>query len=408
MRPVRIQFILLFLAAVLLGTVPAVHAQEAAPIMDQEIAYFFGDNLTFQAFLNPELDVAEVALIIDLVGAPLTIVVEGLEIEGGVAIYRHDLGTQPIPAFSTLKYRYRLTLADETITESKTFSFLYADNRFNWDTLQEGSFRVHWYAGDLAFAQEILDAAEMGVENTREVLQAILSGPVDIYIYGSFDEYQFARGELGQRWAGGHADPQFNLVLLSLPPGPEQSLQIERKIPHEIAHIALYQAAPDGYANIPTWLNEGFASLMETFPNPDYRFLVTQAQENGTLIPIADLCPPFPRDASRALLSYAESTEFLRFIQSAYGPAGIRALVAAYAGGAGCEQGTRTDPINLSLSELENQWVGAPIQANPIAPEAEAVQPWLVVAALTIAGPVILIFTTLSRRQNKPAQPGGA
>ena len=84
-------------------------------------------------------------------------------------------------------------------------------------------------------------------------------------------------------------------VVLALPPGPEQALWMQQRLPHEIMHVALFQATDLGYENLPIWLSEGLASLVELYSNPDYRFMLDYAVENEELLPILSLCQGFPR-----------------------------------------------------------------------------------------------------------------
>jgi len=196
---------------------------------------------------------------------------------------------------------------------------------------------------------------------------------------------------MGPAWAGGHADPETGLVIVSLPPGENQDLEVERKIPHEIAHLMLYQATGKGFANLPTWLNEGFASTQERSPNPDYPFLISSTVQKGTLIPLTALCQPFPPDAAGAVLSYAEATAFVRYLQDRFGQEGVRAVVNAYANGASCELGTNVDPVNLPLSQLEVEWREGALAENVTLTAFREFVPWLILLGAIIAGPMLVV-----------------
>jgi hypothetical protein len=319
----------------------------------------------------------------------------------GTFEFTHRIEERFIQAFSTVEFRFLATLAGGAVQGSDIYTFYYEDNRFAWQVLEAAPFRVHWYAGDTAFAQAALDAAQAGMARATAMLAGGALEQVEIYIYGSLADYQFMRGQMRQLWAGGHADPAAGLVMVSLSPGAEQQIEIERKIPHEVGHLVLYQAAGAGFWNLPAWLNEGFASLMETFPNPDYAFLVSSAQADGTLLGLADLCEAFPRDASGALMAYAEATSFVGFVEMRYGSAGMRALVGAYANGAGCETGPAVAPFGSSLAALEREWqAGIPQSAAP-APSLDyaALTPWLVITAAALVGPWVLLAGTLLRQR---------
>ena len=56
------------------------------------------------------------------------------------------------------------------VIDGPTKSLDYVDDRFPWQVKQEALFRVHWYQGDLTFAQKALDAAQSGLERIRSIL----------------------------------------------------------------------------------------------------------------------------------------------------------------------------------------------------------------------------------------------
>jgi hypothetical protein len=129
---------------------------------------------------------------------------------------------------------------------------------------------------------------------------------------------------------------------------------MKRYIPHEITHLLVYQAVtPAGYGYVPEWLNEGLATANEQLPTPEFATTLEEARVTGQLLSLEDLCVPFPPDAT--YLAYAQSGSVVQFIREQYGAEKIRALLAAYANGAGCESGVR-DTLNVSLSGLDTAW----------------------------------------------------
>jgi len=152
----------------------------------------------------------------------------------------------------------------------------------------------------------------------RLLLLPVPSG-LDIYIYADSRTLQSALSPNSESWVAGHAEPDLGVIVVALPPGPDQRLLIQQRIPHELMHVLLYQSTDPGYANLPIWLSEGLASLVELYPNSDYQVLLENAVEKDSLIPMAALCPSFPRQASSALLSYAQAASFTRFLHNSYG-----------------------------------------------------------------------------------------
>jgi len=179
--------------------------------------------------------------------------------------------------------------------------------------------------------------------------------PIVIFIYSSEEELQSTLASVGQTWVGCHADPELGSVVVALPPGVDQSLDIQRLIPHEITHILLYRFMGAEYQYLPAWFNEGIASQMEFFSRPDYDLILEKADKDKGLIPFAHICVAFPADTDLALLSYAQSDSLLDYIQRNFGIAGVQAMISSYDQGVSCERGVEV-ALGMTLEELEKDW----------------------------------------------------
>jgi hypothetical protein len=194
-------------------------------------------------------------------------------------------------------------------------------------------------------------------------------------------------------------------MVVSLPRGPEQHLEMERQIPHELMHLLLYQWLGVGYGNLPAWLNEGLASVAELYPNPDYLTLLSKANDEDKLLPITSLCQTFPRDASGAFLAYAQATSFTRYLHQQYGSTGLEKLARAYADGLSCERGVQT-ALDSTLPQLERSWRGEAFREDALLQVLTNLAPWLV---LLLALVVPLSFVLLgSKRKSTPHVSGSS
>jgi hypothetical protein len=162
---------------------------------------------------------------------------------------------------------------------------------------------------------------------------------------------------------------------------------MDQRIPHELLHILLFQTTGAGFYNLPTWLSEGLASNAELYPNPDYHLLLDNAVENDTLLPISLLCETFPRDASNAILSYAQSASFTSYLYRTYGKSGLQDLVGAYANGLDCENGAQV-AVGKSLSELDRNWQSEELSTNVVLSTMNNILPWLILLLTVLAVPV--------------------
>lgn len=347
---------LILLILLLIITTPlSVQAEDSVEILDEKVEYTFGGELIFQIEIESEVPVSQITLVLQATGIP-SFVGEVLFISPGQAQFVYDLAQRPLPAFSSITYSYHLTLENGESIETPGYSFTYLDNRYNWQELIEEPFNIYWYEGEIILAQEVLDAAVSGLDQVLELLQQPAEyKPIVIFIYSSEEELQSTLASVGQTWVGGHADPALGSIVVSLPPGVDQSLEIQRLIPHEITHILLYRFMGNEYQYLPAWFNEGLASQMEAFSHPDYDLVLEKAEGERGLIPFAHLCTAFPVDSDLALLSYAQSNSLLDYIQREYGVTGIQAMIFAYDQGVSCERGVEV-ALGITLEELENDW----------------------------------------------------
>jgi hypothetical protein len=160
---------------------------------------------------------------------------------------------------------------------------------------------------------------------------------------------------VGQSWVSGHADPARGSIVVALPPAVSQPLEIQRLIPHEIAHILLYRFMGAEFEYLPAWLSEGLSSQMEIYSLPEYDLVVQRAYEGRDLIPFAHLCQAFPSDVELAFQAYAQADALVDYIQQEYGVTGLQSMIYAYDQGVSCERGVEVS-LGITLQELEKDW----------------------------------------------------
>ena len=348
-------------------------AADAWQVSPEGVVYTFGEQVTLQAHLEGETAINEVQAFLRSEGDTVTYSGPAV-LQDGLITYHHDLTAEPLRAFAAVEYWFRLTPQSGEPYLSETNTFYYEDNRFNWQEHASETFVVHWYEGDLDFAQDLLNAAEAGLARAQGMLALENIQPVDIYVYASGVEMQSTLRLGGLRWIAGHADPDLGVAVVSLPAGPDQRSEIERQIPHEVMHLLLYQSVGQVYYTLPVWLKEGLASANEMRPNPDYYVILSKAVEQDTLIPMAALCQSFPQD-NNVYLAYAQSDSFIRYLYQQYGQSGMQRLVESYASGEGCETGSILS-LGLSLNELEQDWRTTALNDNLLEMAVKALLPW--------------------------------
>jgi hypothetical protein len=394
----RMILCLAFLAPVTLPRRAAAQASEITPAVE----YTFGGQMSFRLNFTPETPIRAAQVFLRSAGDAQTLSGD-LLIGEADAVYVQDLTNQPLRAFSPVEYWFHITPQTGEAYYTEKQSFLYLDNRFQWQTLEDELFRVHWYSGDAAFGQSLMDAAHAGLDRAEKLLKLGERQPVDIYVYASGKELQSTLRLGGLNWVAGHADPDMNLMVVSLPAGPDQKRETERQIPHELMHILLYQAVGKDYENLPIWFREGMSSANELRPNSDYYLILEQASEQDSLIRLQQLCDSFPKDSS-AYLAYAEADSFTRFLYQKYGSAGLSDLMQSYAGGEGCEYGSQTS-LGLSLTRLEKDWLREALGESVVLSALMNLLPWLFLLLVGILAPLLLLLLNL-RKKDVKKEPG--
>jgi hypothetical protein len=272
-----------------------------------------------------------------------------------------------------------------------------ADDRFNWQTLESGPLKVHWYQGDVSFGQAALDTAQASLESIARLIPPDLEEPVEIFVYANTDDLRGALGSDSENWVAGHADPALGVVMVVIEPSAEQRITMEQRIPHELLHVMLYRSVGAGYNNLPAWLREGMATLAEIYPNADYDRVLAEAAISNDLIPLKDLCISFPTDAGQAFLAYAESRSFTDFLYDTYGSSGLQNLLRSYADGVDCERGTER-AYGVSLSRLETEWHSSRLGQNAFFSALQNISPYLVLLCLVLIIPLIGIVSGMRKR----------
>lgn len=380
----------------------ALFAPTRVEITDLGVNYQFGQQAVFRARVTPTASVRHVNLFLQSNGSDTQVQAVNLN-ERGEINYTADLQSRPLRPFARVTYWYQVTTGAGDKIESDHFSFLYDDNRFKWQSLSNENVVVYWAEGDLAFGQAAVDVAEAGRKAVSNLLPGSLPAPLKIYIYPSSSELQNAL-QLGQlTWVAGHASPDLGVMLVSIPLGPEQRIEMERQIPHEMMHVLLYQVVGPGYSRLPMWYSEGMASLAEIYPNPDYERALMTSAESGRLLKMETLCNNFPREASSAFLAYAESASFVRLLYQKFGASGLQSLATQYRDGKGCAEAV-SSALDTSLAELETTWRQESLGLDAGLLALRNLAPYLLILLILLVPPLVI---GIAQRRRPAAVPKG-
>ena len=175
-------------------------------------------------------------------------------------------------------------------------------------------------------------------------------------VYDNQADLQLVMDMAGYEWAAGHSDLAAGRMFVSIAPSAQQSLEIERQVPHEGAHFMLYGAlGPDAHARMPKWLDEGIATNAELYSDPIQRQLLELADAEGSLPSLFALCESFPAEPNLARIAYAQSASFVEYLNREYRVVGVGALVDAYTQNRDCMDAP-SNVFGKNLLELEAEW----------------------------------------------------
>jgi len=366
---------------------------------DVQVEYQFGNHLTFMANIEPKTEVQEALVFFQADGESQTLYVQLQTGSDGNNAYKATIADVVLRPFAKINFWFRVTNLNGKAFTSPQYYFYHFDNRMAWQTMENPMLSVHWYEGDTAFGQGIFDIANASLQNFITIIPVEVTTPVDVYVYRSSTDLQSAIGS--QWWISDHASPNLGVVLISITPGEKQTIVMQRQIPHEIAHILLYRYAGTGYNQLPSWLNEGIASLAELYPPIDYKNAVHAASKGESLLPLSSLCGPFPADSYGAFLAHAESDRVTRYIQSIYGTSSLDALVLSYAKGLDCEQGVK-QALGISLSQLDRRWRQAEFGRQADGADFQDLLPYLFLMLILLVVPTLVTVISKLRRVWKP------
>jgi peptidase MA superfamily protein len=393
----RVLLTLLLPFVVALSFSPALGPSEPG-FVDPAMSYAFGESIRFSARViilegdDPAQPAEDPLIFLSVAGRTDTFTAEAdYDPATGEVSYVYTVQPGALTPFAELAYQFQVTLADGSPLLSPPYSGTYADTRFDWHRREDAPVTIHWFEGGADFAQQAADTARAGLERIHELLPSAKLNPIDIYIYASPTDLQTALGHSEAGWIAGEAVPEQDAAFVSITPGPEQRAEMERQIPHELAHLAHYQLAEPGWKNQPAWLREGIASQAELTPNPDY----DGALNGEPLLMLADLCGGFPADSRAAFLAYAESDSFVGYLRAKYGASGLQTLTDAYSDGLDCEQGPAR-AFGAPLGTLEKAWL-AGLTATPAARPTEAVgSAGNFVSVLVLLGVILIVPLALA------------
>lgn len=357
-----------------------------------------------------------------------------VEPAGDRAAYVWDAADRHLTPNTRITYAWRAT-EDDAVTTSPQGTLLYDDDRagLDWRSAGYGDATVHWYGDAEQAARRFGELAAGGAARAESLLGHEMSGPVDIFVYGTSDAFFGALGPGAREWTGAATYPALRTIFMSLASGGQDYL--ETTLVHEVTHVVFNDATDNPYHEPPKWLNEGLATWSERQEAAQERSDVEFEASGGGLFAFAAIAEQFPIGERGARLAYAQGATMVDMIIVEHGPEAIARIAAAYRDGASdaeaLEAGTGTDAEALYAAFFDEFDVEAPepVQPAPIppsnvrlpggsggsvdggpdatgtpdgespAPREDAAVPWLAVIAVIVVLAVVVGAALISGRR---------
>jgi len=272
-----------------------------------------------------------------------------------------------LPPGATIWWRWRYTdeSGKETVSDQKTVTWLDSDH--DWKTISADKLNLHWYSGSQAFAQDLLNSAQIGLARNKKSAGLTPNGSINLYIYSSIDDIR--ESVLYEpSWTGGLTYGDHNIILIGIvESNPEWNQNV---IIHEVTHVLVGNLTFSCLGRLPTWLEEGLAVYSEGKLDDQSQEQLDDAIKNDTLLTVRSLSAGFSEVSSKAYLSYSQSYSIVKFLIETYGQNKMTELLTSLRDG-----GTIDDALTLTygfnVEGLEDAWRQS-IQAKPQSASAQA------------------------------------
>jgi hypothetical protein len=368
---------------------PALAAPQADASNDQAIIAF-PNTVTFSATIEASANITSVVLEYgteqltcgEVIAKAFPQFTPGKSVDAEWTWEMRQSGSLPPGAEIWWHWRYTDETGKETTSEQQTITWL--DSEHDWKTVSANNLELHWYSGDQAFAQDLLNAAENGLEFNKTKSGLAADSPIDLYIFADTNDLKEAI-LYEPSWTGGQAFPDHDIVILGI---SENDLEWGRDaIVHELTHVLVGHLTFSCLGGVPTWLNEGLAVYSEGDLDPSSQQQLDDAIRDNTLLSVRSLSAGFSEVSSKAYLSYSQSYSIVKFLIETHGQDKMTALLTSLRDGMTIDDAL-TQTYGFNVDGLEDAWragIGATTRSASAEPTAQPI-PTFVPTIVPVSG----------------------
>ena len=187
--------------------------------------------------------------------------------------------------------------------------------------------------------QQVLESSYWSIGKTLN------SYPGETLTVVLYTNKQFQDVTRAPAWAGGGFDGRIRLAVGGAMRTPAA---LDRVVRHELVHAVIQHAAP---RNVPTWVNEGLASVLE---GSGSAWVSQTLARTGEVFPLEDLSDGFEHlDGREAMVAYAESAVAAQLLVERVGP-NLGVFLQMLGGGHTVDQALGT--VNVRPEQFYAEW----------------------------------------------------
>ncbi len=394
-----IALIVALLASVLLAG--GGQAQDGPQVQDTAIRIDeFPSSVTFTALIADGAQAAEVVFF-------YTILPEGALTRQPAEVMRGDVTRASavvetsgadiyIPVGADIEWFWELTSNDGTVIETEREIWRYEDPRYEWDELSRGDVVVRYYDSESVAAELAVEGLN-AVEEMTALLGITVDFPLKVYVWRSEADaqgVQRVRSEgFDEQVITGGVRVLADLVHIYQPDA--------WVIRHELTHVLTKIAGESALGDLPSWLDEGTATISEGDWQRRRGGALQRAIDNDVVLPVRGMASN-SNIPGQVDIFYGQSASLVTFLIDSYGADQFAALFAEMKSGSTIENAL-TAVYGFGRDGLDDAWRAS----VGLAPRVRGEDRSTVIEDEVIAGPEVAEPEEAAEPQQAQSEPAG-
>lgn len=217
----------------------------------------------------------------------------------------------------------------------------------DWDTVHAPFLRVHGHPDDYRTLLHLSRHASESLPRLALELGVPIGDTIHVVVVPSHATFRELQPGNAPSWADGVAYPALGWIYLHAPGARDNTgTPLEKVLDHELIHVVLGRSF---FPNpTPMWLQEGVAKVYAKEVSPANTQAMARGMVGGGLISLTSLNDSFPRDPGRAQLAYAQSADFIGFLNTEYGEQAVPTMINHL---------VRGESIDAAVFAATGQWL---------------------------------------------------